>query len=97
MALAKPEVLESRYYFRFKVKDEEGVLAKISHIMAGHHISFATVKQKALSDGSALIMATTHLTQEASVYSACEEIKNEAVVIDLPIYLRIFDPQFYLN
>jgi len=97
LELEKPEVLESRYYFRFKVKDEEGVLARISHIMAGHHISFATVKQKALSDGSALIMATTHLTKEASVYSACEEIKNEAVVIDLPIYLRIFDPQFYLN
>ena len=97
LALAKPEVLESRYYFRFKVKDEEGVLARISHIMAGHHISFATVKQKALSDGSALIMATTHSTQEASVYSACEAIKNEAAVIESPMYLRIFDSQVYLT
>jgi homoserine dehydrogenase len=95
LELSKPEALESRYYFRFKVKDEEGVLAKISHIMAGHHISFATVKQKELADGSALIMATTHLTKEALVYSACEAIKNEATVIEAPVYLRIFDSEVY--
>lgn len=97
LELSKPEALESRYYFRFKVKDEEGVLAQISHIMAGHHISFATVKQKELPDGSALIMATTHLTKEALVYSACEAIKNEATVIEAPVYLRIFDSEAYLT
>ena len=59
-----------RYYFRFHVKDKEGVLAQLSNIFAEHHISFATVNQKELPDASALIMVTTHETNEASVLEA---------------------------
>ena len=90
--LAKAEVLESRYYIRFKVRDEEGVLAKLSNIMAQYHISFATVNQKELRDGSALIMVTTHSTYEASILSACKDIKEATAVLEDPVSIRIFDP-----
>ena len=47
LELSPPDRLEGRYYFRFHVKDEEGVtLVEISNIFAKHHISFATVNQK---------------------------------------------------
>ena len=93
--LSARDTLESRYYFRFKVKDEEGVLAKISNIMTQYHISFATVNQKELSDGSALIMVTTHRTNEASVLAACQTIEESESVLEVPVYIRIFDPNAY--
>ena len=93
--LSLPTALEGRYYFRFTVKDEEGVLAEISNIMTQHHISFATVNQKELSDGSALIMVTTHRTNEASVLAACQAIEEADSVLETPRFIRIFDPNIY--
>lgn len=91
LQLAAPEELEGCYYLRIHVKDEEGVLAKISNILAGHHISFATVNQKELSDGSALIMVTTHMTNERAIAAAKSVLANEVVVLDSPVSLRIFE------
>ena len=91
LQLAAPEELEGCYYLRIHVKDEEGVLAKISNILAGHHISFATVNQKELSDGSALVMVTTHMTNERAIAAAKAVLANEVVVLDSPVSLRIFE------
>ena len=90
--LAAPEELEGCYYLRIHVKDEEGVLAKISNILAGHHISFATVNQKELLDGSALIMVTTHATDERAIAAAKAVLAKEVVVLDSPVSFRIFEP-----
>jgi homoserine dehydrogenase len=92
LELAKPEDLIGRYYLRIHVKDEEGVLAKISNILAAHHISFKTVNQKELGDGTALIMVTTHVTNEVSVAAVKEALAGESVVVDAPVSFRIFDP-----
>jgi homoserine dehydrogenase len=93
LELSPPDQLEGRYYFRFHVKDEEGVLAEISNIFAKHHISFATVNQKELSDNSALIMVTTHKSSEVSVLAACEAVKQLSSFMADPVYLRIFNPE----
>jgi homoserine dehydrogenase len=74
------------------VKDEQGVLAKISNILAAHHISFATVNQKELTDGTALIMLTTHASNETSVAAAKATLSAESVVVETPVSLRIFEP-----
>ena len=95
LELSPPDQLEGRYYFRFHVKDEEGVLAEISNIFAEHHISFATVNQKELPDNSALIMVTTHKSSEVSVLAACEAVKRLGSFMADPVYLRIFNPEDY--
>ena len=96
LELSPPDQLEGRYYLRFHVKDEEGVLAEISNIFAKHHISFATVNQKELTDNSALIMVTTHNSSEVSVIAACEVVKRLGSFMMDPVYLRIFNPEDYL-
>ena len=95
LELSPPDQLEGRYYLRFHVKDEEGVLAEISNIFAKHHISFATVNQKELTDNSALIMVTTHNSSEVSVIAACEVVKRLGSFMKDPVYLRIFNPEDY--
>lgn len=84
-----------RYYFRFHVKDEEGVLAQVSNTFAEHHISFATVNQKELPDSSALIMVTTHETNEASVLEACRIVEQAPWLVKTPVFIRIFNPKVF--
>lgn len=91
LQLAAPEEVAGCYYLRIHVKDEEGVLAKISNILAGYHISFATVNQKELSDGDALIMVTTHASNERAIAAAKTALTQEAAVLDQPVSFRIFD------
>jgi homoserine dehydrogenase len=95
LELSRQDQVEGRYYFRFHVKDKEGVLAEISNIFAKHHISFSTVNQKELSDDSALIMVTTHKSSEVSVLAACEAVKQLDSFMADPVYLRIFNPEDY--
>ena len=94
LELAAPAELTGRYYLRVHVKDEQGVLAKISNILAAHHISFATVNQKELTDGTALIMLTTHASNETSVAAAKATLSAESVVVETPVSLRIFEPSY---
>lgn len=95
LGLSPLDQVEGRYYFRFHVKDEEGVLAEISNIFAKHHISFSTVNQKELADDTALIMVTTHKSSEVSVLAACEAVKQLSSFMADPVYLRIFNPGNY--
>ena len=85
--------LTGRYYLRIHVKDQEGVLAKISNILADHHISFATVNQRELEDGSALIMVTTHESNEKAIATAKAALAEQTVVLSQPVSIRIFDPE----
>ena len=91
LKLKEKESLEGCYYLRIHVKNQEGVLAKISDIMAREHISFATVNQKELEDGTAKVMVTTHETNEASILSAKTMLETEETVIGEPFSIRIFD------
>lgn len=93
LELAPPDALSGRYYLRIHVKDEEGVLARISNILAAHHVSFATVNQKAVGDGSARIMVTTHRCHERSLRAAKTALAEEPVVLEKPVSFRVFDPQ----
>ena len=86
-----------RYYFRFHVKDEEGVLAQLSNIFAEHHISFATVNQKELPDASALIMVTTHETNEASVLEACLVVEQASFIVKSQFLFEFLIQNFFLT
>ena len=91
LKLTEKQSLEGCYYFRIHVKNQEGVLAMISDIMAGEHISFATVNQKELEDSTAKVMVTTHNTNEAAIVRAKAMLKTEETVIGEPFSIRIFD------
>lgn len=84
--------LKGRYYLRINVRDEEGVLAKISNTLADHHISLATVKQKELPNGTACIMLTTHQTDEIAIAEAKSNLATEDAVLSEPVSFRIFEP-----
>lgn len=92
LELADKDALTGRYYLRIHVKDQEGVLAKVSDIMAKEHISFATVNQKELEDGTAKILVTTHTTNEGAVNRAKQTLASEDAVIGEAVSFRIFDP-----
>ncbi|MGB0344163.1 MAG: homoserine dehydrogenase [Coraliomargarita sp.] len=92
LELTPAEDLQGRYYLRIQVKDEEGVLARISNILAARHISLATVKQKELPDGTASIMLTTHQTGESTLSAVKDDLAAEAAVLDAPVSFRIFEP-----
>lgn len=93
LELADASDLTGRYYLRIQVKDEEGVLAKISDTLAKHHISLATVNQSELDDGSALIMLTTHETNEIAIGAAKAALVKHDAVLNPPVSFRIFNPE----
>jgi homoserine dehydrogenase len=93
LELTNPDELEGRYYLRIHVKDEEGVLALLTNLLTQHHLSFATVNQKELSDGSARIMITTHRGQEANIRAAKEALAKLDAVLSAPVSFRIFEPE----
>ena len=80
------------YYLRVHVKDEEGVLSKVSDLLAKQHINVATVNQKQLKDGTALIMLTTSITNERAITSAKSSLSSQSAVLSEPVSFRIFDP-----
>jgi len=67
------------------------VLARISNLLAEHHISFATVNQKELSDGTARIMLTTHRAEETAITAAKRALEAEEAVLARPVSFRFFE------
>lgn len=93
LGLAAKDELTGCYYLRVHVKDQQGVLARVSKIMAKQGISFATVNQRELEDGTANIMLTTHETTEKDVLRVRGTLENEDAVLGSPVIIRIFEPQ----
>jgi homoserine dehydrogenase len=86
------EEVETKYYFRFSAVDQPGVLSKISGILGEHHISIATVIQKARFENSAVpIVMTTYKAKEKNVREALKKIDKIDVVMNKTILIRIED------
>jgi len=93
LELSNSEDLMGCYYVRISVRDQEGVLAKVTDIMAKSHISIATVNQKEFGDGTATIMVTTHKISEAAMRDAKQALVAEDAVVGQPVSFRIFKPE----
>lgn len=93
LELSKPEDLVGCYYVRISVRDQEGVLAKVTDIMAKQHISISSVNQKEFADGTATIMVTTHKISESALLRAKKVLAEEGTVIGKPVSFRIFNPE----
>lgn len=72
----------SAYYLRLSVKDEAGVLAKISSIFAKYGISIVEISQKQnadMAEGIVPLIVITHRTTENSVKNAVAKINDSGI------------------
>lgn len=81
LTLGSTEAVERRYYLRFSVVDQAGVLARITDIFWKYHISLAAVIQKeAVSREFVPLVMTTHLAKEGNLEAAIEKVDKLDVV-----------------
>ncbi len=78
------------YYFRFSVRDQPGVLSKISGILGDHDISLYSVIQKGRKiNGSVPVVMLTHEARESSVLKAMSLTDQLDVLTDKTMVIRV--------
>lgn len=79
------------YYLRLQVKDQPGVLAEITRILADLNISIDAFLQKEPMEGETLvdIIILTHLTQEKNMDAAIEKVENLSTVMGKVTKIRL--------
>lgn len=92
VTLAAASALQGDYYLRIRVKDQPGVLAKLTQLLAEREISIATVNQRAQGDGTALIMLATHQSNENAISEVKRALADQEIVVGAAVSFRIFDP-----
>lgn len=92
LILSPMEDVICKYYFRFSVKDQHGVLSRISGILSEFKISISSVIQKdrKINDAVSVVMMT-HEAKEADVQAALDEIHDLDSVLSKTISLRVED------
>lgn len=85
------EEIISRYYLRFPIIDQPGVIGKIGTILGKYDISItsadASLVEKQKNEGNVEIL--THETKERNIRSALKEIDKLSMVRDKSILIRI--------
>lgn len=79
------------YYLRMQVKDQPGVLADITRILADLRISIDAFLQKEPQEGETLvdIIILTHQTQEKNMNAAIEQIEQISTVMGKVTKIRL--------
>ncbi len=79
------------YYLRMKVKDQPGVLADITRILADLRISIDAFLQKEPREGETLvdIIILTHQTQEKNIDAAIQKIEQIDTVMGEVVRIRL--------
>ena len=88
-AMRPASEFELRYYLRFDVRDEPGVLAKIAYALAEHGVSISQIIQSEAHDHEAQIVIVTHVAKEGAVKKALAGAGG--LVTRPPVLLRIED------
>ncbi|OHD55985.1 MAG: hypothetical protein A2Y33_11030 [Spirochaetes bacterium GWF1_51_8] len=84
--------IESRYYLRFNVADQVGVLSKISGIFAEYNISISSVVQHEMKiENNVPLILTTHLAKEKNITSALDRIEKLDFSNGRGIMIRIME------
>ena len=83
--------VETSYYLRMRVKDQPGVLADITRVLADHKISIDAMVQKEPDEGQEQvdIIMLTHLAIEKQVDSALVKIEALPVVVGKVARIRL--------
>lgn len=80
----------SKYYIRFSVADQSGVLAAISQILAEYNISIASVIQKERGQTVPIVMLT-HDAREGSLREALKRIDSLEIIKEKSLVVRVED------
>ncbi|MCP4652960.1 MAG: homoserine dehydrogenase [Candidatus Omnitrophica bacterium] len=84
--------IKTRYYIRLMAKDEPGVLAKVSKILANFKISIASVKQKERNKEKLVpVIMLTHDAREENLAKAMRQIDQLSVIKNPSQIIRIED------
>ena len=83
----------SRFYIRIMCKDQPGVIAQWSKILAEHKISISGALQHEGRgpENTVPVVITTHLTQQKNVSAAMADMENLDAIGDKPVCIRIVD------
>jgi homoserine dehydrogenase len=82
--------LESRYYLRFTVADQPGVLAQLAGILGEHGVSIQEMVQQGDPTPVPVVM-TTHRAKESQMQAALQRINGLPVVAQPTRLIRIYE------
>lgn len=79
----------SEYYIRLSVKDQSGVLAKVSGVIAKNGVSIKEVKQTSLNGKKAEIVIITHTCKESAMKKTLDKFALLEEVYSVDGFVRI--------
>jgi len=93
--LDKIDNLISRFYIRIMCKDQPGVIAKWSKILAEHEISISgALQHEGIGpENTVPVVIATHPTQQKNVSAALKDMERLDVIGGKPVCIRIVDIQ----
>lgn len=85
--------VETRYYVRFTVRDEPGVMAKLAGCLGAEGVSIEQLVQDGIPDEGepATVVLLTHRAREGAVQAALTALAGESFLVKPPLLLRIED------
>ena len=89
LRLKKSADIQSKYYLRLNVLDQQGTLAQITQLFSAQSISIEAVIQKPSLEGSAHLLFATHEASEYSIRTLMEALEQLDSVIASPFMIRI--------
>ncbi len=91
--IEKIDNLVSRFYIRIMCKDQPGVIAQWSKVLADHQISISGALQHEDigPDNTVPVVIATHPTQQRNVTAALEDMEKLDVIGGKPVCIRIVD------
>jgi len=90
LGLLDPNEIRTKYYFRLRVEDKVGVLAKITNLMSENNLSIDSLLQKPKDESPyATLFFTTHTSVEKDVRRTMEILQEQDFVKEKPFMMRI--------
>ena len=91
--IEKIDNLVNRFYIRIMCKDQPGVIAKWSKVLADNHISISgALQHEGIGpDNTVPVVITTHPTRQENVTAALEDMEKLDVIGAKPVCIRIVD------
>jgi homoserine dehydrogenase len=84
--------LRTRHYLRFIVKDQPGIVAGITTILAAHNINIdAVLQSRGHSDERLPFVITTESSSSETIRAAIQEISRAPYHVASPLNLPVFD------
>ena len=90
LGLLDPSEIRTKYYFRLRVEDKVGVLAKITNLMSENNLSIDSLLQKPKDESPyATLFFTTHTSVEKDVRRTMEILQEQEFVKEKPFMMGI--------